>query len=226
MVTTDGAVYSHLAPNDRYWPGGASNSGGGVLAAEFGPDGPTTFDAAAGAHGPASIVRYPLARPGERFPIADLSMPSLATGRAANEVDAYRAVLEGVALVERLGLERLAALGVPSRRHTLTGGGSRSALWNGIRAALVTPVISGAVPGEAVVHVEGSGSAVGAAILAAGGALGEPLEAAVDRLVHTPHPIPPDPATAQVAADMWRRFCELLSSSGHDVTAPAGPPFG
>ena len=221
-ATADGAVYSHLAPNDRYWPGGASNSGGGVLAAEFGPDGPITFDAAAGARGPASIVRYPLARPGERFPIADLSMPNLATGSAADETDAYRAALEGVALVERLGLERLASLGVVSRRHTLTGGGSRSELWNGIRAALVGPAISDAGPGQGVVHVEGSGSAVGAAILAASGVLGEPLETMVDRLVPAPRLITPDPATADVAADLWRRFCDLLSSSGHDVSDLAG----
>ncbi len=30
-----GAVYSHLAPDGRFWPGGASNVGAGVLAREF-----------------------------------------------------------------------------------------------------------------------------------------------------------------------------------------------
>jgi xylulokinase len=226
VSTSDGAIYSHLAPDGRYWPGGASNSGGGVLAVEYATADPADLDDAAAARGPATVVRYPLARPGERFPIADREMADLVSGPACDEVDAYRAVLDGVALVERLGLERLAALGLPSSRHVLTGGGSRSTVWNAIRAAVLAPAVSAgarAADGAgAVVLAEGAGSAVGAAILAVAGASEEPLEEVVDRLVPAPRPITPDTRTADAAADLWDRFRDLLTGSGHEVAPQAG----
>jgi xylulokinase len=223
VSTDDGAVYSHLAPDGRYWPGGASNSGGGVLAVEYPSADPAPLDEAAAAHGPATLVRYPLARPGERFPVADREMTDLVSGPPEDEIDAYRAVLDGVALVERLGLERLGALGLPSRRHVLTGGGSRSAVWNAIRAAVLAPAVStGSGAAGAVVLADSGGSAVGAAILAVTGACEESLEEVVDRLVPAPHPITPDPRTADAAADLWDRFRDLLTASGHEVAPPAG----
>ncbi|MGN6751940.1 MAG: FGGY family carbohydrate kinase [Intrasporangium sp.] len=220
--TADGAVYSHLGPDGRFWPGGASNSGGGVLASEFPSGDAAVLDAVAAAHGPSSVVRYPLARPGERFPVADRAMADLLSGAPRDHVDAYSAVLDGVALVERLGLERLAALGVPSRRHVLAGGGSRSPVWNSIRAALVGPAV--AASGDApVVLVQGAGSAVGAALLAVAGAADEPLAAVVDRLVPSPAPVQPDERTAAAATDLWERFRRLLAESGHDL-APVPAP--
>lgn len=221
VSTTDGAVYSHLGPDGRFWPGGASNSGGGVLRAEFGGGDPTALDAAAAARGPSTVVRYPLTRPGERFPVADLAMADLVWGQPTDEVDAYRAVLDGVALVERLGLERLATLGVRSARHVLTGGGSRSPVWNSIRAALVAGAVS-AQAGPAVVLVQEAGSAVGAALLAAAGAAGEPLTTVVDRLVPVPVPVLPDDRTAAVADDLWARFRRLLADSGHELVGAPG----
>lgn len=220
ITTPDGAVYSHLGPDGRYWPGGASNSGGGVLIAEFGSGDPAALDSAAAALGPSSIARYPLVRAGERFPIADSAMTDLRSGAPRDEVDAYRAVLDGVALVERLGLERLAGLGVRSRRHILTGGGSRSPVWNAIRAALVGPAVS-AEAESAVVLVEGAGSAVGAALLAVAGSAGEPLAVVVDRLVPAPIPVLPDERTASAASALWGRFQRLLVDSGHELPAEA-----
>lgn len=224
ISTTDGAIYSHLAPDGRYWPGGASNSGGGVLAVEYATADPADLDDAAAARGPATVVRYPLARPGERFPIADREMADLVSGPACDAVDAYRAVLDGVALVERLGLERLAALGLPSSRHVLTGGGSRSTVWNAIRAAVLAPAVSMGAAGAAgtVVLAEGGGSAVGAAILAVTAACDEHLEEVVDRLVPAPHPITPDPWTADRATDLWDRFHDLLTASGHEFALHDG----
>lgn len=226
VSTTDGAVYSHLGPDGRFWPGGASNSGGGVLAMEFGSSDPAALDAAAAARGPSSVVRYPLARPGERFPVANRAMTDLVSGRPADDVDAYRAVLDGVALVERLGLKRLAALGVQCRRHILTGGGSRSVVWNSIRAAVVGP---GVMPGTgpAVVLVEGAGSAVGAALLAVAGAAAEPLATVVDRLVPSPVPVLPDERTAAAADELWDRFqhlfADLATTSPTSRLPPADP---
>jgi xylulokinase len=221
VSTPDGAVYSHAGPDGRFWPGGASNSGGGVLAAEFRTQGASALDAAAATHGPATVVRYPLTRDGERFPVADPAMSDLLSGAPRDDVDAYRAVLDGVALVERLGLERLAALGVRSRRHVLAGGGSRSPVWNSIRSALVGPAVAG--DDDDVVLVMGAGSALGAALLAVAGATDQTLTSVVDRLVPPAAPVRPDPRTSAAAAKLWERFRHLLAEAGHELPAVPAP---
>lgn len=230
--TADGSVYSHLSPAGDFWPGGASSSGAGVLDTEFPGRDLGELDAAASARGPSTVVRYPLSRVGERFPVADPTLRSLCSGVPVDEVDAYRAVLEGVAFVERLGLETLAALGVRPHRHLITGGATRSATWNTIRATVLAPLLS---PGPAgVVHVPGGGSAVGAAILAAhglatkglparglgGGADGRPpsLATTVDRLVEAPVPVPPDPQQTQQLDQSYGVFLALIGAN-----APTNP---
>lgn len=62
-----GAFYSHRHPDGWWLPGGASNTGGECLA-DVAPARLPALDAAAAARGPASYVRYPLRRDGERFP--------------------------------------------------------------------------------------------------------------------------------------------------------------
>jgi xylulokinase len=104
VESADGAVYSHLAPDGRYWAGGASNSGAGVLAAEFPGEDLAALDQQV-ADAVATYARYPLAVAGERFPVADPNLPPLTDGEPQSRLDAYRALLEGVAFVERLGLE-------------------------------------------------------------------------------------------------------------------------
>ncbi|MCS5721008.1 FGGY family carbohydrate kinase, partial [Herbiconiux sp. CPCC 203406] len=163
VVDDVAGVYSHVAPDGLFWPGGASNTGAGVLrhgaTAGFEPVSGTT---AVADTGPASSVSYPLAGPGERFPVADHSFEGFAVpfdgstgpGSRPDSVAArVRAVYEGVAFVERFGLERLAALGVEQQRHHLAGGASASGLWNLLRASAL---------GRPVVVAEGAGSARGA----------------------------------------------------------------
>ena len=58
----------------------------------------------------------PSTRTGERFPFVADDAEGLWTAPAAGPVDEYRAVLEGVAFVERLGYERLGAAGRAARR--------------------------------------------------------------------------------------------------------------
>jgi xylulokinase len=234
LTTADGAVYSHLSPSGDFWPGGASNSGAGVLDTEFAGRDLSELDRAAATRGPSTVVRYPLARVGERFPVADLTLRSVATGEPVDEVDAYRAVLEGVAFVERLAVETLAGLGIRPTRHTLTGGASRSGTWNTIRATVLAPVLArGVVPAlapgpprfangqprePAVVHAQNAGSAVGAAILAAHALAASRatshLTETVDRLVPAPHPVAPDPTTAGRLEQSYGTFVALLDP-GH-----------
>lgn len=154
----DGSVYSHHAPDGSWWPGAASNSGAGVLAATTSHADLAALDAAAAAHGPAETVRYPLAGVGERFPVADTTFAGWILGEPRDRVEAHRAVLEGVAFVERLGLDRLEALGVRLGTHRLAGGGARSDVWNRIRATVLGRPVQ-------VPHAAGSGR--GAALLAA-----------------------------------------------------------
>lgn len=158
----DGTVYSHRSPDGTWWPGGASNVGGGLLAGRTGDD-LARLDEAAAARGPAGVVCYPLPRTGERFPVADPSLVARWSGDPRDEVEAHRALLEGVAFVERLGLETLAGLGAPSRHHVLAGGGSRSDTWNRVRAGVLAPVLAGG----AVSVAPRASSAVGATLLAA-----------------------------------------------------------
>lgn len=164
--SSDGAVYSHYAPDGHWWPGGASNSGAGVLAGQVEQSALPALDAAAADFGPARMLRYPLPGIGERFPVADPAMADWQQGVPESPAEAHRAVLEGVAFVERLGLQRLAALGVRLGEHRIVGGATRSSLWNRIRATVL---------GRPVRLIDASGSGHGAAALAAATVLGRPL---------------------------------------------------
>ncbi len=234
LTTPDGAVYSHLSPSGDFWPGGASSSGAGVLDAEFAGRDLADLDRAAAVRGPSTVVRYPLARAGERFPVADPSLQSVTSGEPLDEVDAYRAVLEGVAFVERLGVETLTRLGIRPSRHTITGGASRSATWNTVRSTVLTPVLTrplagplgagplgrgrGALTGSGVVHALTGGSAVGAAILAAHAiaraTTGDAphLNETVDRLVATAVPVAPDCSEAVRLERSYAVFLALLDA--------------
>ncbi|MEO1470874.1 MAG: FGGY family carbohydrate kinase, partial [Pseudomonadota bacterium] len=63
-------IYSHRI-GDLWLAGGASNTGGGALAAHFAPDEIARLSATIDPARPTGLDYYPLPRPGERFPIAD-----------------------------------------------------------------------------------------------------------------------------------------------------------
>ena len=207
----DGAagIYSHVAPDGLFWPGGASNAGAGVLrgGVTAGID-PAQRTERIDAFGPAGLVAYPLPRPGERFPVADPDFAGFSValdGRPHDTVDPivrFRAVYEGVAFVERLGLERLADLGVEQRRHHLAGGAAASELWNRIRATAL---------GRPVVVTAGAGSARGAAVLAASAIDDQPFAAVAERLAPPGTTVDPDAALAAALEERYRVFRDTLS---------------
>ena len=205
IESADGAVYSHLAPDGRYWAGGASNAGAGVLAAEFAGADLAALDQQV-ADVVAGYVRYPLSVAGERFPVADPQLPPLTDGGPRSRLDAYRALLEGVAYVERLGLERLQQLGVLPRRHVIAGGATASPVWNRIRATVLAPLVPVSVTRSA-------SSSVGAAILAAYSLTDAPLTEVVDRLVSRPEPVETVAAQQNSLDDAYRRFVDLVEGS-------------
>ncbi|MBX6355623.1 MAG: FGGY-family carbohydrate kinase [Micromonosporaceae bacterium] len=207
-------VYSHFAPDGLWWPGGASNAGAGVLRDAFPGADLHALDLAAAAHGPATVLVYPVSRGGERFPFVTPDAGGPLDGTPAGPTEHYRALLDGVSYVERLALEVLAAAGAPSHGPVrAVGGGSRSGTWLRIRASVLgRPVV---VPAEA-------SSAFGAAVLAASSTVHSGLAAAVDAMVRLARTVEPDPAEQPRLDDGYARFVDALVARGWLARAPAG----
>jgi sugar (pentulose or hexulose) kinase len=200
-------VYSHRHPDGWWLPGGASNVGAGSLLARYAREQLAGPDQEAAAHGPASTACYPLSGIGERFPFAAAGAEELWTGPATSRSDAYRALLEGVAFVERLGYERLAALGAPLAGPLRSaGGGSRSDVWTAIRATVL---------GVGIVRPASADTSFGACVLAAAGTLHETLTAATDAMV-AGHGAPVEPVAGERdrLEESYRRFIGALGERG------------
>lgn len=210
--SADGAVYSHYGPDGRWWPGAASNIGAGILAATIPMAELPALDAAAAARGPSSVLKYPLAGAGERFPIAGTTVTGWQLGKPVDAADAHRAILEGVAFTERFGLERLAAMGMSATSHRLTGGGTRSSVWNRIRATVI---------GQPVLLPPAAGSGHGAAALAASVVLTEPVARTVARWGSGAGTVlDPLPAEQQQLDDSYHRWSAELRRRADLVAAP------
>jgi xylulokinase len=206
----DGALYSHYAPDGTWWPGGASNVGARPVAEEFGG----TDDRArraledlASAAAPALAVSYPLRGTGERFPFARPHATGFTVGDVPGLGSAYRTFLEGVAYVERLGLDVLRAHGVRPELHHLAGGASRSPLWSRIRATVLD------LP---VVRAPRASSGYGAALLALSAVGREPLPDVVARTTPTEADDVVDPLDDERdrLLDGYGRFREELERRG------------
>ena len=218
-----GAVYSHLAPDGSWWAGGASNVGARPVTTELGGTSPAALAALeqeAASGGPATAVAYPLRGTGERFPFSSPDATGFVLGDAGDPAAAYRTFLEGVAFVERLGLDVLRAHGVRPELHHLAGGASRNELWSRIRATVLE------VP---VVRARHASSAYGAALLALTATARESLTDVVARVL----PTDPDDVVEPLEDERDRledslgRLREELSARGlldDGDTAPATTP--
>lgn len=162
-----GVVYSHRSPDDSWLPGGASSTGAGVLALHYAGRDLQALDRAASTREPSSVVAYPLAARGERFPFMAPEAQGFVLGAPADEYDHYAALLQGVAYVERLVFDYLHHLGAPvDGCVTLTGGAARSRYWSQLRADVL---------GRSVRIPDSAEAAVGMAVLAAAGATSRSL---------------------------------------------------
>lgn len=198
-----GVVYNHRAPDGSWLPGGASGVGAGALAGAFPDADPAGLDALAHAYEPATALAYPLVSRGERFPFLAPDATALLLGEPGSDGDHWAALLQGVAHTERLCLDYLDHLGAPQDGPlTFTGGGSRSAYWNQLRADIL---------GRTVRIPRHSEPALGMAVLAAYGAGAAPtLEEAAGRMIGLGHVLRPDPArTARFLAPYLRMVDEL-----------------
>ncbi len=150
-------VYSHRL-GDLWLPGGASNVGGQVLAKFFSPDEMTRLRVRIDPERPSGLDYYPLLAPGERFPIADPALLPVLEPRPADDALFLQGLFEGMAKVERLAYERLAALGAPVLTAVRSvGGGASDPVFTRIRARTL------GVPMPTVLSTE---AAYGTALLA------------------------------------------------------------
>jgi xylulokinase len=143
---------------------------------------------------------------GERFPFTVPEAEGFELDGGAGEDDSYRAVLEGVAFVERLGFERLRALGADvDPPVAIAGGGSRSAVWNRIRATVL---------GIPLVAAPEATTGRGACILAAAGTLHPDLAAAVDAMAATGEQVEGLDGEDDALAANYGRFLAALRDRG------------
>jgi sugar (pentulose or hexulose) kinase len=164
-----GVLYNHRAPDGHWLPGGASSVGAGALTSAFPGADLARLDRLASDREPASVVAYPLLSRGERFPFLAADAEAFMLGRPADDADHHAALLQGVALVERLSLAYVRLLGAPvDGPVTLTGGATRSPYWNQLRADVLRRPVT--IP-------EHADSALGMAVLAAHGVTRAPLSA-------------------------------------------------
>ncbi|MFW5417154.1 carbohydrate kinase [Nocardiopsis sp. CNT-189] len=208
----EAGVYSHRSPDGRWWPGGASSSGAGVLTSAFPGADLAAMDAAADLERPASAVVYPLPGRGERFPFTAPEAAGFTLGAPRDEADRYAATLQGVAFLERLCLERLAELGAEVRGALrVTGGAVASPAWTRLRADVL---------GRPLEVPENAEPAFGMAVLAA--ASDTPLSEAVARMVRVRSRVEPRPEVGERLLGSYRRLVRELAERGW--TAGAGEP--
>ena len=158
-----GVVYCHRHPDEGWLPGGASSTGAGIISVMF-PDGDLEgLDEKAERRGPSTAVFYPLASKGERFPFAQPDARGFWVEKPEDDTDCFRAVLEGVAFVERLCFAYLGSLGASvAGPISATGGGAKSRFWSQLRAdvlavPVVVPHLSEASEGMAILARAGEG---------------------------------------------------------------------
>jgi len=154
-------VYSHKILG-LWLVGGASNSGGGALLAHFTAAEIEALTPRLTPDEPTGLDYYPLARPGERFPLADPALAPRVDPRPDDPARFLQGLLEGIASVEALAYGQLQRLGAPKLTCVRSvGGGARNDAWTQIRARRLGVPLLAALQEEA---------AYGAALLAREGA--------------------------------------------------------
>jgi D-ribulokinase len=126
-------IYSHrLGP--LWLAGGASNSGGAVLAHFFTPEELQLLSRQINPAHRSSLPYYPLLKPGERFPINDPSLQPQLEPRPAHKVEFLYGLLEGLVQIEVQGYQLLQQLGAsPLQRVFTAGGGAQNETWQFLR---------------------------------------------------------------------------------------------
>jgi len=214
----DGLIYCHKLPDGLWLPGAASNTGGEWIAHHFAGANLGELDALAAGRLPIDCLAYPLVRTGERFPFRSGTAQGFWLPEPNDRAARYAAGLQGVALFERLCYDVLDEAigsrggdifinGGDSRGGDVysTGGGSRSDVWMQCRADVTGRVIHRPACGE---------SAFGTAILAAAGATGCGISAAIRQMVRIGQSFVPNGQRAAEYETLFDRFRAELTRRG------------
>lgn len=126
-------IYSHRF-GSLWLAGGASNSGGAVLAHFFCPDQLTQLSQRLDPNRESLLHYYPLLKPGERFPLNQPNLVPQLEPRPADDAEFLHGLLESLARIEAKGYGLLAQLGAASLQRVFTaGGGAHNEVWQQIR---------------------------------------------------------------------------------------------
>ncbi len=151
-------IYSHRL-GEAWLVGGASNTGGGALLAQFDLEDLVRLSARIDPTRSSGLDYYPLPRAGERFPVNDPALAPRLTPRPEDDVQFLQGLLEGITRIEAQCYEALKARGAPDIRRVYTaGGGVQNPAWLAIRERMIDVAFQIAPQTEA---------AIGSAILAA-----------------------------------------------------------
>jgi hypothetical protein len=133
VFAPDSGIYSHRL-GDSWLAGGASNTGGGVIARHFSGEDVQRLSALVDPDTPTGLDYYPLSAPGERFPVNDPTYPPRLEPRPEDDRMFFQAMLEGIAAIEAQAYAKLASLGAtPLRTMRSVGGGAANPAWTKIR---------------------------------------------------------------------------------------------
>lgn len=144
-------LYSHRL-GDCWLAGGASNTGGAVLARHFPGGELETLSAEIDTSRCTGLDYYPLLETGERFPVNDPNLSPRMTPRPDSDVEFLHGILEGMARIEALGYRAIMERGgdEPVTLYT-AGGGVVNRVWKSIRENIMDMRISDAMHTEAAI---------------------------------------------------------------------------
>ncbi|WP_299031286.1 FGGY-family carbohydrate kinase [uncultured Sulfitobacter sp.] len=130
-------LYSHRL-GDGWLVGGASNTGGGVLASLFTVEQLSQLSMRIDPSKPSPLHYYPLLSAGERFPINDPMLAPCMKPRPEDDAEFLHGLLESVARIEARCYAEIAARGAQQPTLLVTaGGGASNDVWTAIRTRVL-----------------------------------------------------------------------------------------
>jgi D-ribulokinase len=152
-------IYSHRLGH-LWLAGGASNTGGAVLAQFFSTEALKQLSQQIDPTRESPLHYYPLLTPGERFPVNQPDLQPQLEPRSADDAEFLQGLLESMARIEAKGYSLLAQLGASPLQQVFTaGGGAKNETWRSMRQRHLK------VPVNPSPHQQ---AAYGTALLAAG----------------------------------------------------------
>ncbi len=126
-------IYSHRL-GQQWLVGGASNTGGAVLAQFFSSAALKQLSQRIDPQVSSPLQYYPLLKPGERFPYNQPDYPPCLEPRPDDSIEFLHGLLESMARIESEGYRKLALEGATTLTNVLTaGGGAQNKTWTQIR---------------------------------------------------------------------------------------------